>query len=311
MALFFKNRWHRNYFIRRYMYGPSLAAAARSLYATRFLIPASFYSLKRPIFVIGVSRSGTTVFTDYFRHHKDLCNWSEAAQIMERDFYNPSIDTLKTGPATGLDAFRIRFLFGAKTRLTGKSHFINKHPENSLRIRWIKQIFPDAVFVHMIRNGWPTVVSNYLRTFEDPFRTQWPFGQFPKPPKWREYMSLPLEAQFAHQWVDTIEYIRQEASSFLRPEDYTEIRYETFCRRPYEVLRDLDSFCGLPCHRRVYAKIPDRFENHNPRWNETLKQDQVERIAGIIIPLNRALGYNGWQTDVRTEAEGTSLRVKS
>ncbi len=310
--LLFKNRWHRNYFIRRYLYGPMLASATTGLYWSRFLIPCSGYSLRRPIFIVGVSRSGTTVFANYLRRHRDLCDWSEAAQILESDFYNQDIDTVRTeDDVTPRDAFRIRFLFGAKTLLTGKSRFLNKHPENSLRIRFIKKLFPDAIFIHLIRNGWPTVVSNYRRTYEDPFRTQWPFGQFPKPPLWRSYLNLPLIEQFAHQWVDIIEYVRARAQECLGASDYVETRYEAFCERPHAVLQALDDFCSLPRQGRKYEQIPEALKSHNFRWRSSLSEDQAARVAAVITPLNRALGYDDWHAKLSPDQDSAPREVKA
>ena len=306
--LLFKNRWHRNYFIRRYVYGPLLGATSTFLYRLRF-VPIT--PLERPIFIVGVSRSGTTMFTDYFRRHDDLCNWSEAAQILESDFYNTEIDTVRTEhDVSSLDTFRIRFFFGTKTLLTRKTRFVNKHPENSLRIRFLRRIFPDAMFVHLIRNGWPTIASNYKRTCEDPFRTKWPFGQFPKPPNWRNYLTLPPIEQFAHQWVDVIQYVRTEAEQCLSPEDYIEIRYEAFCAQPRDVIQTLDDFCGLSKGGRRHDEIPHSLRNLNSRWRSVISGEEKQKIAEIIEPLNRALGYyDNWFPDVWSEEPKASETI--
>jgi len=291
--LLFKNRWHRNYYIRRYLYGPVLSTTTRLLYGARVLIPAVLYRLDRPIFVVGVSGSGTTVFVDHFGRHRDVCNWSEAAQIFDLKFYMRERETLKDHePLAPFDAFRMRCLFGLKTRLTRKRRFVNKHPENSLRMRYLLKAFPDALFVHLIREGRATVESNYSRTLRDPFRTHWPFGQFPKPPKWREYLSLPLVEQFARQWVDVIEHIRQVANAErLVDSRYLEVRYEKFCDSPRQVLELADAFCGLSPARRDYAMIGDGLSDQNQRWRATLSADQIIRIDSIVSELNHALGY--------------------
>lgn len=289
--LFFENRWHRNYFIRRYLYGPGLALLTRTAYLLRFLIPKRCYRLERPVFVVGCSRSGTTMFIEHFARHPELCDWSEAAQVMALDFYNERIDHLKeAADLTPFDAFRIRLLFGGKTWLTGRRRFVNKHPENSLRMRWIKAIFPDARFIHMYRDGRAVTASNYVRTEKDPFRRRWPFGQFPKPPSWREYLALPLEEQFAHQWLDVTRYI-QEVAADLGDEEYCEISYERFCERPAEVLRELDAFCGIDPERRPADAVPESFTPRNDKWRKLFDDDQVARIEALLGELNERLGY--------------------
>src|SRR5205809_3108300 len=185
----------------------------------------------------------------------------------------------------------MRCLFGLKTRLTGKRRFVNKHPENSLRMRYLLRAFPDALFVHLIREGRATVESNYARTLRDPFRTDWPFGQFPKPPKWREYVTLPLLEQFAWQWVDLIEHIRQSAKSYGLVDRYLEVEYEAFCHNPCQVLELVDAFCGLSPAGRDGTGIRDGLSDRNQRWRATLSADQVASVDRIVSKLNQALGY--------------------
>ena len=285
--------WDRNYYIRRYAYGPCLKLLSHAMYRLSPVISEKLYDVDRPIFVIGCSRSGTTVFMDYFEYHADLCNWSEAAQIMELNYYNGEKDHLmEEMDVNEFDRFRIRLFFGLKTRLTGKKRFINKHPQNSLRIRYIKEIFPNAFFIHLIRDGRAVVESNYSRAKIDVYRSFFPFGDFPKPPLWRKYLQMSSLEQFAFQWRDIVLYIRRTAESKLSAGDYIEIRYEDFCKDVHGVFNHLDNFCALDSNRRLFGKIPNRLEARNERWKRTLSVSEKERMNAIIGSLNRELGYS-------------------
>lgn len=289
--LFFENQWHRNYFIRRYFYGPILHAATWIAYCLRFFIPKGWYHLEEPVFVVGCSRSGTTLFIKYFSQHPQVCNWSEAAQIMELDFYNPDIEHLKENLPSNFDVFRIRFWFGLKTRLTGKRVFVNKHPENSLRMLWLRYIFPDARFIHMIRDGMAVTASNFARTLKDPFRKNWPFGQFPKPPAWREYLELPLHVQFAHQWKDVTKYVIDVGAKGLSGDRYLEIHYETFCKDCTEVLRQVDRFVGVDPAKRPVTCEAAELKSRNYKWRQLFSTSQIKDITTVIGNLNVQLGY--------------------
>lgn len=287
-----ENKSHRHYLIRRYAYGPCLNFACRLLYVVAGRVPESWYQLKAPIFIVGVSRSGTTLFVDEFAWHRDLCNWSEAPQIMDSHFYDADNDTHK-GPedVTAFDAFRIKFLFAMRTKLTGKQRFVNKHPENSLRITYLQALFPDAIFIHVIRDGRATAESNYRRTLLDPYRTDWPFGQFPKPHAWRDYAAKPLREQFAHQWVDVASFVRHSAKEMgLIPDRYLEVRYEQFCEAPRQVLAEVDEFCGLAPGRRTRL-APAVFPSRNDGWRDRLSAEEIESVDAILGELNAELGY--------------------
>ncbi len=189
------------------------------------ILPKSVTRLDRPIFVIGCSRSGTTIFVDMLREHKDIAESSEAGGIFEPRYFDPGIDHVKGGAhATKFESRRLQVLFGLYVKLRGKRRFINKHPQNSLRLEFIRAIFPDAKFVHLIREGGATAYSNFSQVMRDKYRQSIPFGSFPKPPEWRALLGLPQLLQYGYQWRDLIEYIRTSAAKCGLNDDYIEIR---------------------------------------------------------------------------------------
>lgn len=261
-----------------------------SAYGLSFILPTKLLRLERPIFILGCSRSGTTLFVNLFSRHKDLANWSEAVQVYELDIFNPEIEHPKSADdVTSFHTRRLQTLLGLYVKILGKSRFVNKHPENSLRIGFLKSIFPGALFIHVIRDGRAVVRSNYSLAVNEMYRRRYPFGFFPKPAKWRSYLSLPLECQFAHQWSDVVSTVRDDATAYLSPDSYVEIRYEEFCRNPHGVLARLDEFCSLQADRRLYTDIPAALNLQNFKWQNDFDESQISRIEEIIGPLNALL----------------------
>ena len=278
-------------YIRRWGITPLSTLLSLGAYGASFLLPPDKTKPQRPIFMVGCSRSGTTLFIEIFAKHKQLANWSEAAQFLELDYYNAAIDHVKTAQdATQFHERRLRVLFGLYTQLQGKSRFVNKHPENSLRLPFLKQIFPDALFIHVIRDGRAVTRSNYAMARGETYRHHFPFGFFPKPPNWRTYVDEPLELQFAHQWVDIVQHIRQCAKT-LPATDYLEVRYEDFCLHTHEVLEQLDKFCGLPGEGRLYEQIPRTYKLQNFKWQDDFTPHQIQQIETIIQELMTELDY--------------------
>ena len=145
----------------------------------------------------------------------------------------------------------------------GKKRFIAKLT-GPARIGFIKSIFPDAKFIHVIREG--TAVINSLMNvgfwkegggYQKPW---WPDG-FTESMKafWVDHNQDPLVLA-ALQWKQIIETARQEASH-LTPDEYLEINYRTFVRSPDEVIDKLFKFSDLERSNRsdIYIKnMPDR-----------------------------------------------------
>ena len=280
------------FLVRKYVLTYIVKITSYLLYMISTILPISYLKLEKPIFVIGCSRSGTSLFINMFAHHEELANWTEASQIFELDYYNPKIDHVKLGKDAGkFTSFRIRAMFGLFTKLKRKKRFANKHPQNSLRIQFIKAVFPDAIFIHIIRDGRAVIQSNYNRACRDKFRKSIPFGNFPKPPRWRQYMDLPLVYQFAHQWVDLVSYIRTDANTHLNDRDYMEVKYEEFCRQPHRILKQIDLSCGLDPNKRYYEKIPIVFKSQNFKWKKELSDIEINQIQSIIGECMRESGY--------------------
>lgn len=283
---------NQKYLIRKFLLVPFIKIFSKLISAVTILLPMQFLKLDRPIFIIGCSRSGTTLFADMFAKHRDLANWTEAPHVFELDYYNKEIDHVKTeNDASPKVIRRIRFLLGFYTKLLKKKRFVNKHPQNSLRIIFLKEIFPDAIFIHILRDGRAVVQSNVMQVKSYWYRQTIPFGSFPKPPDWRKYVHLNLIKQYSHQWVDIIEYIRNKAKKQISEKNYIEIYYEDFCKDPHDILQKVDNFCGLSINSREYKNIPNTFHSSNFRWKDLLSDKEIEEIELIGKELLEKLNY--------------------
>jgi len=278
--------------LRKYILGPSLRVVFVLVAGLARMIPRSAYRLDRPIFVVGCSRSGTDLFVNLFGMHEDLANWSEAGQIFDVDYYNPEIDHYKDrSHVKESDCRRIRIMLGLFTRLRGKRRFVNKHPQNSLRIAYLKAIFPDALFIHVVRDGRAVLHSHYKKLRTEAFRRSYPLGNFPKPIQWREYRSLRPVAQYACQWRDIVEYVSRLGNTVLSPNEYAEVMYEEFCHDVHAALRKLDDFCGLDASRRNHMRIPQNLPSQNYKWRLDFDEEQTREIESLIGGCLEERGY--------------------
>lgn len=126
-------------------------------------------SVKKPVFVVGTGRSGTTILGTVLSMHKDVGFLNEPKALWhsiypfedvigsytdEMTFYR--LDETHVSAKNIEDAHR---LFGAYLFLTGNSKVIDKYPELIFRVPFVKKIFPDAKFLFLVRNGWDTCHS--------------------------------------------------------------------------------------------------------------------------------------------------------
>jgi hypothetical protein len=115
--------------------------------------------IERPIFILGCGRSGTTILGTALSCHPQVTYLNEprklwAAYFPETDLYAPEGKlVLNAQDTTAARSEKLRRLFKYETIKTKKPVLVEKLPLNSFRLSFIYEIFPDARFVHIVRNG--------------------------------------------------------------------------------------------------------------------------------------------------------------
>lgn len=137
--------------------------------------------------------------------------------------------------------------------------FINKWPPNSVRVRLLADIFPDALFVRISRAIEPTVAS-ILRGRQELCRRG--SGWFSvKPPGYREIMHKRSPAEQAAWQIAAIERAIDEGTAAVGAERFSRVRYEELTTRPRAVLDAIAAFyeraTGVSLEKR--CEVPSAF----------------------------------------------------
>ena len=260
----------------------------RSL-AWRALHPTA--RLVEPIFLVGSPRSGTTLTVNLFGTHPDVANWSEGGRLWDPiHYHDPEAEHHWTAEqATPGQIRRLHRWCEWYRQSHGKARFVNKHPRNSMRIAYLRRAFPDARFIHVIRDGRAVVSSILAQIGRRERRQKRPMGGFAKPPGWRALMRDDLAEQTALQWQAIVRHVREQGRT-LGPA-YTEVRYEALCATPRPIYRELFRFAGLRNEDDALAGIPEKLEE-SESWRTRLAPEQLATIEKAAGELLRELGYS-------------------
>lgn len=123
----------------------------------------------QPIFISGVGRSGTTILGKLLSLHKDVGFLNEP-KLMWRiidartDICGDYVDSggkfrLQSEDVREEIKFKAKRLFAKYLAITGTTRALDKYPESIFRIDYLLDIFPDAKFVFITRNGTDTCLS--------------------------------------------------------------------------------------------------------------------------------------------------------
>jgi hypothetical protein len=134
----------------------------------------------------------------------------------------------------------------------GARRFVNKLPPNTLRLPWLNALFPDCIFVQIIRDWRAVVNSTMIKREKDHPDGAW-FG--PRPRGWRTMEAEPPEIGAAWSYLETYRFL--EAQERLYTGRYKKVWYEDLCRTPVFVMKDVFSHCALSWSPEVEKRLPE------------------------------------------------------
>jgi hypothetical protein len=162
------------------------------------------------------------------------------------------------------------------------------------RMRLLSVPFPDAIFVHVIRDARAVAESFHRMVASGTFRTWEERHLWPRvwPERWRRDFADRHHNPFGlcvYLWMHFTTAIRAEGRG-LGPNHYVEIRYENLVRDPAGALESLFAFASLPASARIARLLKNfRLRSAIDKWKTLLTPAQLGAIDSIIEPELRPL----------------------
>lgn len=289
-------------------------------------------SNSNPIFIIGTGRSGLTPLMNLIAYHRAFAwpsqynnKWPKVPQLsilsrlVEIPPFNSQLKFTSLIIPTHVESYELwnNCFFGFKEpfrdliaddvtqnvklqfrktvenilKYHGKSKFIAEYSGWS-RIEFIKCIFPNAKFIHIVRDG-RAVAHSFINVewwngWQGVYNWRWGLPERMLLEKAEKY-SYSFLALAAIHWKILINNIMHK-SDLLPAEDLLVVRYEDLVKDPLgETSRCLE-FCGVnkecPKFKKHYStvKIVDanKEEFRIPTWKENLDQKQIEMLNDLL-----------------------------
>lgn len=111
-----------------------------------------------PIIIVGAPRSGTTNLGRTLSAHPDL-HYAEEPRLVWKYGNDRKSDLLRPTDAREPVVAYIRQTFQQMVADAGKQRLLEKTPSTGLRMDFVDQVLPDCKFVHIIRNGYESVLA--------------------------------------------------------------------------------------------------------------------------------------------------------
>ena len=270
--------------------------------------------IKKPIFIIGVQRSGTTILDNLFTHHRDTAffenfssryyksPWkfrfiplmirlqkikrgsnfrpiSAEGRVWNRFF--PEIDYLDKTKVTDEIKNYYYSIIKAELKAFNAKRFVNKNPAHCLRIRWINEMFPDAYYIIISRES-KSVISSIYRKMLNQWETD-PYAGYDH--KYEGYHTVKEKfGKNVSKLQACINYYNYIENTFRKDfhiikNNSIEIQYEEFVRNPQEEIKKLYEFTKLRWYKELENIIPNKLEEeNNDKW-KTLKDEEISLLT--------------------------------
>jgi Sulfotransferase family len=270
---------------------------------------------KAPVFVLGCPRSGTTVLyhmllsagnfavyraesnvysvlqprfgnlTSESNRRELLCYWLRSKLFQVSGLDAPAIQEKILRECRGAGDF-LRIVMEGTARAQGVERWADCTPDHLLYMREIKREIPEALFVHIIRDGRDVALSYARQGWAYPF-------------PWDRNQQVAVAGLY---WEWIIGKGRKFGRELAR--DYYELHYEDLIEKPRETLLALSNFVGqqLDYDRIRQVAIGSVSEPNSSfasardfrpvgRWAEHLTPEQVTDLEALIGSFLRELGY--------------------
>ena len=301
-------------------------------------LPSEPERSRAPVFVLGSPRSGTTLLYDML-----LSAGGFAVYLAESNVFNllaPRFGDLssranrerlleawlgsKLYRASGLEADAVRqrvlrdcrnpgdflrMIMSEICESQGARRWAENSPEGMLYLPIIKQQIPDALVVHIIRDG--RDVANSLGQL-----------QYVRPFPWEQRYSV-IGCGLYWEWI--VRQGRRFGQTLGR--DYMEVHFEELLAQPQETLDRIGRFIDQPLNyetiqRVAYGSVskpntsfraedPKALFNPVGRWKTSFSAEELDRFEGLVGPTLQELGYslatNGAKRPQRISLKATHL----
>ena len=271
-----------------------------------------------PVFIVGCSRSGTTVTYETVATSPQLLSFGYEIPQLWNSLWGPLQNDWASESASEEDACpehrnaALRYFY----QRVGPGRLLDKTCINVMRLPYLYRLFPDATFIYIHRDGRDNISSMMDGWRHDGhFRLSQFFGPSPEPvaindgeftewsfflpPGWRDYNHASLEEVCAYQWL-TANRMALDARKKIPQSQWIQLCYEDIFKRPVEMFREIFERLDIPfdqsleSHCASLNRRPTSIVKGMPKrqkWTEN-NPAAIEKILPVIRPLMEELGYD-------------------
>ena len=271
-------------------------------------------NINKPIFIVGIARSGTTILYDLFTKHKDtgyverysnklhnkpnlfwLIPWMLKYQKIRYGINRPRpsegwVWNEFAEPLEYLDETKVTekikqyYYKIIKTELKAfnANRFVSKNPRHCLRIPWLNAIFPDAKYILIWREPKAVINSNYTKIKEEwEMEFRFPFKNY------KGHKTLVEQFGNGSKFDACVNFYQYQQDilnkdKMLVKDRLIEMKYSDLVTQPIEMFKKLYKFAELSWYDDLLEYIPKKLEQFNDEKWKKLPEKEKEILENTF-----------------------------
>ena len=245
-------------------------------------IPRSSIRSQRPVFIVGMPRSGTSLVEQIISSHSKVFGAGELTDINSIvyslcNYLGTTVqypDHLVLLTEEKLDAISKIYLERLTELSPDAERVTDKMPGNYKNLGLIELMFPDAYIIHCIRDPLDTCLSCYFQDFhgEHPYiynlkHLGQVYNEYLRIMEhWKKVLSIPILDVKYEELVDNQEIISKKILKFC------DLEWEDVCLNFYENERLTLTASYEQVRKPMYKKSVQRWKNYEPYIGKLIKE---------------------------------------
>jgi len=227
----------------------------------------------RPVFVLGMPRSGTSLIEQILSSHHDVHGAGELNNISKLEDYVKGTDTSEQASLAtkfaNIDADRLTHMANAyldklKDINPDTKYVVDKMPHNFLQIGLISLLFPEAKIIHCVRNPLDNCLSIYFQAFiwahdyaVDLSNIGFFYNEYQRIMKhWDSVIDLPMLT------VKYEDMISDQEAMTRKLLDFCDLEWDESVMKFYDSKRDVGTASYDQVRQPIYQTSKERWKNY-------------------------------------------------